>query len=151
MENTSLGGVYGTQKLPSVWSTLRGCSQIILLTKDTTIGCSLLQTYFLVSKVLERHIYSLLMDSLIYNNILSDNQYGFRKGRSTLPLLFATNDWHTTLDQRSEVAMFSLTLTKLLIQFPTRLCSTNCIILEFLLQSYAGLLTTSRGVLNERS
>jgi hypothetical protein len=37
-----------------------------------------------LSKVFERHVYSILMEYLERNSILSESQFGFRKGRSTV-------------------------------------------------------------------
>ena len=57
------------------------------------------------SKVLERHIHTLLLDFVSTKNLLSDNQYGFRKGRSTvIPLLLSVHQWHNHLQKRHQVA-----------------------------------------------
>uniref|UniRef100_A0A1X7T5A2 Reverse transcriptase domain-containing protein n=2 Tax=Amphimedon queenslandica TaxID=400682 RepID=A0A1X7T5A2_AMPQE len=41
----------------------------------------------LVSKVLERHIFSILLDHLFSNNLISDSQFGFLPQRSTTSAL----------------------------------------------------------------
>ena len=59
----------------------------------------------LTSKVLERHLHNILLDHLSSKGLLSDNQFGFRKGNSTvIPLLLATHQWHKALDKRQDVA-----------------------------------------------
>ena len=45
------------------------------------------------------------MEFLSSEGLLSDDQYGFRKGRSTVvPLLLATHDWHKSLESKHQVA-----------------------------------------------
>ena len=49
----------------------------------------------LLSKVLERHVHSLLMKHLCETDPISSSQFGFLKGRSTTgALVSAVNDWH---------------------------------------------------------
>ena len=51
---------------------------------------------------MERIILSRMTDIFIAHGLLNSNQYGFRKGRSTLHLLLeAVNDWTEILDCRS--------------------------------------------------
>ena len=58
----------------------------------------------IISKILERHIHSLLSDHLSSHNLLSANQFGFRPGRSTItPLLIAAHKWHLALEKRHQV------------------------------------------------
>ena len=58
-----------------------------------------------ISKCLERHIYRLLLEYLSSNQLLSDAQFGFCSGRSTvMPLLLATHQWHTALESHKQVA-----------------------------------------------
>jgi len=40
-----------------------------------------------VSKLLEKHIYALLLQNLIENNLLSESQWGFTSGKSTVTAL----------------------------------------------------------------
>ena len=45
------------------------------------------------------------MKFLSSKSLLSDDQYGFHKGRSTVvPLLLATHDWHKSLESKHQVA-----------------------------------------------
>ena len=54
---------------------------------------------------MERILYDQLYNYLSNFNLLSDNQFGFRKFHSTATALFdCTNDWYTNLDRK----MFSL-------------------------------------------
>lgn len=67
----------------------------------------------LPSKLLERVVHNKLMGYLLSNNLLSSRQFGFRPGGSTQEaLLYATNDWHIQLDQRSSVAAILIDLFK---------------------------------------
>ena len=59
----------------------------------------------ILSKCLERHIYKHLLEHLQTNNILTDSQFGFRNGRSTvLPLLTVVNHWHLALEKGNQAA-----------------------------------------------
>ena len=62
----------------------------------------------LVSKVLERIIHNRLSDYLSRNNLLSNQQFGFRSGFSSQEaLLTVTNDWHNLLaSNRQATAVF---------------------------------------------
>ena len=59
----------------------------------------------IISKIFEKHIHRILMEFLSSEGLLSDDQFGFRKGRSTaVPLLLATHDWHKSLESKHQVA-----------------------------------------------
>ena len=100
-------------KLPAEWKL----SHIVLIPKESSKQdvrfyrpISLLPT---ISKCLERHIYQLLLEHLSSNQLLSDAQFGFRSGRSTvMPLLLATHQWHTTLESHKQVACVFFDLRK---------------------------------------
>ena len=63
--------------------------------------------------MLGRHIYRLLLEHLSSNQLLSDAQFGFRSGRSTVMLLLlATHQWHTTLESHKQVACVFFDLRK---------------------------------------
>ena len=48
----------------------------------------------ILSKVLERHVWNLIEDFLEETGAISDRQWGFRAGRSTVSaLLSTTSDW----------------------------------------------------------
>ena len=67
----------------------------------------------LLSKVLERHVHSLLMKHLCSINPISNSQFGFLKGRSTTgALVSAVDDWHTHLDNGLEVCVVFFDLKK---------------------------------------
>ena len=100
-------------KLPAEWKL----SHIVPIPKESSKQdvrfyrpISLLPT---ISKCLERHIYRLLLEYLSSNQLLSDAQFGFRSGRSTvMPLLLATHQWHTTLESHKQVACVFFDLRK---------------------------------------
>ena len=59
----------------------------------------------IVGKILEKHIHQLLLEFMSSKGLLSENQFGFRKGRSTVtPLLLATHHWHKSLENKHQVA-----------------------------------------------
>jgi len=66
-----------------------------------------------ISKCLERHIYQLLLEYLSSNQLLSDAQFGFRSGRSTvMPLFLPTHQWQTALESHKQVACVFFDLRK---------------------------------------
>ena len=72
----------------------------------------------LLAKVLERIVHSRLYSMLEQNNILCDNQSGFRQRRSTISLLLtAVDDWAKILNSRHSVHWIS---PKLSILYPMR-------------------------------
>ena len=67
----------------------------------------------IISKILERHIHSLLFNHLSSHNTLSANQFGFRPGRSTItPLLIAVHKWHLALEKRQQIGCVFFDLRK---------------------------------------
>ena len=53
----------------------------------------------ITSKMLEKHVYSIVSDHLAENQPLSDSQWGFRKGMSTITaVLSLTHEWLSQLD-----------------------------------------------------
>ena len=66
-----------------------------------------------ISKILERCVYSQLMHHLESNNLLSTQQFGFRKRRSTetAPLLF-TDEIHRAMDQENLTGALFIDLSK---------------------------------------
>ena len=49
-------------------------------------------------------MYNIMYDHLLNNNQLSDSQWGYRSGRSTVcALLSVTNDWFAELECGSEI------------------------------------------------
>ena len=67
----------------------------------------------LISKTFEKHIHHILLQFLTRDNLLSNNQFGFRAGRSTVtPLLLATHRWHSILNNRQNVGCVFFDLKK---------------------------------------
>ena len=99
--------------VPSSWKL----SNVVPIPKDGPKNCvesfrpiSLLSV---ASKVLEKHIQCSLLEHFTNNDILSDNQYGFRRNRSTiLPILFASHRWHSSLEKNKSVACIFFDLRK---------------------------------------
>ena len=94
-----------TGKIPVDWKL----SNIVPIPKDSSkheVGSyrpiSLLP---IISKILEKHLHHLIQDFVSSNNVLSENQFGFRSGRSTItPLLLAIHQWHRSLEDKHRVA-----------------------------------------------
>ena len=58
----------------------------------------------IVSKLLEKYVYSRVWDHLIEHAPLSDYQWGFQRGKSTVSsLLCVTHEWHSLIDQQKNV------------------------------------------------
>ena len=67
----------------------------------------------LLSKVLERHVHSLLLKHLCETDPISSSQFGSLKGRSTTSaLVSAVNQWHTYLDNGLDVCVIFFNLKK---------------------------------------
>ena len=67
----------------------------------------------ILSKLLERHIYNCLMKHLNGHHPLSDNQWGFTRGKSTVgALLTAVDSWHQQLDSRIDICAVFFDLRK---------------------------------------
>jgi len=85
-----------TGQLPAKWKS----SSIVPFPKDSTP--QVVQSFHpisllpIISKILGEHLHQLVLNHLITNNILSENQYGFCSGRSTvIPLLLTMHHWNT--------------------------------------------------------
>ena len=58
----------------------------------------------IVSKLLERHVYNVIMNHLVHHNPLTTNQWGFLKGRSTVTsLLYVTDHWLKELEDGLDI------------------------------------------------
>ena len=80
----------------------------------------------LVSKVLERIIHNRVSNYLSSNKLLSDRQFGFRKGFSTQEaLLSVTNDWHKQLSSNQQVAAVFFDLRKAFDSVPHHLITKS--------------------------
>ena len=58
----------------------------------------------IVSKVLERHVYNIVLNHLVHCNPLTANQWGFLEGRSTVTsLLYITDQWLKELESSLDI------------------------------------------------
>lgn len=58
----------------------------------------------IISKTLERFVYQIIMEHLDAHSVITNQQYGFQSGRSTVtPLLLATHSWHNNMERRVRV------------------------------------------------
>ena len=74
----------------------------------------------ILSKLLERHIYNCLMKQ---PHPLSDNQWGFTHGKSTVgALLTAVDSWHQQLDSRIDICAVFFDLCKAFDSVPAAEC-----------------------------
>ena len=90
--------------LPSVWKK----SMVIPISKNQELSnpcnCHPISLLPIVSKILERHIYNLIMDHLRHYHLLSVSQWGFLEGRSTVTaLLHVTHQWLQALEDGRDV------------------------------------------------
>ena len=75
----------------------------------------------ILSEVLERHVLAYLLDWALSKSLISDNQWGFLSGRSTIGVLVTTIDkWHRCLERGSEVCAVFLDLKKAFDRVPHR-------------------------------
>ena len=75
----------------------------------------------ILSKILERHMFSLISEHLLEQNIISDNQWGFTSNKSTTTALLAlTHDWFKHLEAGIEVCVIFLDLQKAFDPVPLR-------------------------------
>lgn len=110
-----------TGRLPSVWKS----SNIVPVPKgsngDKPSNYRPISLLPIISKVLERIIYSRVVDHLVSNCPLAANQWGFMPGKSTTSaLLSATYDWFTMLEDGNEVGAVFFDLTKAFDSVPHR-------------------------------
>ena len=67
----------------------------------------------IISKILERHVYSIILEHLQMNHPLSAYQWGFLESRSTVTaLLYCTNEWFKALEDGKEVCAVFFDLKK---------------------------------------
>ena len=74
----------------------------------------------IISKTLERFVHQILMEHLSANSVITNHQYGFQLGRSTVtpPLIHGTTTWKDVF----KLAAFFLTSVKRLTVCRTRRC-----------------------------
>ena len=93
-----------TGKFPDMWK-LAGVVPIPK-SKDKNDPCNYrpISLLSIVSKLLEKIVYTILWEHLLEYYPLSLSQWGFQKGKSaTNALLSTTSDWHLFLDKRIDV------------------------------------------------
>ena len=99
----------------------------------------------ILSKVLERHVYTLVADHLDAICPLSDCQWGFRAGRSTVSaLLSTTTDWFSILETGNEICAIFFDYRKAFDSVPHRPLLNKLISLDldpFILHWIADYLT----------
>ena len=67
----------------------------------------------ILSKLLEKYVQTLLLEHLELHSPISDEQWGFTKGKSTVGAhLTATNNWHKSLEEGTDVCAVFLDLSK---------------------------------------
>ena len=92
---------------PECWK----CANVIPIPKNTSqksdpAGYRPISLLPVVSKVLEKHIYSVISDHLSEHHPIGDNKWGFQSGRSCATALLATtNAWYVALEQGKDVAV----------------------------------------------
>ena len=98
---------------PKLWKAARVVPIPKSTTKHSPSGYRPISLLSILSKLLEKHFHSLITDHLNEHHPLSDAQWGFQKGKSTLTaLLSATHDWLTQLDQNKEICCVFFDLQK---------------------------------------
>ena len=91
-------------RIPSDWKL----SHVVPIPKESS--CHSVQSFqpisllSILSKCLEKHLHQLLLEHFESNSVLSDSQFGFRKGRSTIvPLMVAVHHSHQFLERKQQV------------------------------------------------
>ena len=80
----------------------------------------------ILSKILERHVHSLITEHISVTHPLADNQWGFRARRgTTLALLTATNDWMQSLDYGIETCAIFFDFKKAFDSIPHQILITK--------------------------
>ena len=75
-----------------------------------------------VSKMLERHIYNMILYHINDTSPLSNKQWGYQGGKSTVSALLAvTHDWFKTLEMKQEVCTIFFDLKKAFDSVPHKL------------------------------
>ena len=86
---------------PNEWKTARVSP--LYKNGDNTLpeNCRPISVLSCISKVMERLLYNQLYNYLNENGLLSENEFGFRKGHSTsTALLDCTNEWYINMDRK---------------------------------------------------
>ena len=91
-------------QFPKTWKEARIAPIPKSTTKHSPSGYRPISLLSILSKLLEKHFHLLITDHLAEHHPLSEAQWGFQKGKSTLTaLLSVTHDWLTHLDQNKDI------------------------------------------------
>ena len=91
-------------KFPSLWKSARVVPIHKSGSKSDASNYRPKSLLSVVSKLLEKYVYSLLWEHLVNHAPLSECQWGFQAGKSTVALLLAaTHDWQKVIDQGGSV------------------------------------------------
>ena len=71
-----------------------------------------------IAKILEKIVYNQLISYINENNILTNNQFGFRKSHSTTTSLKSTNKWFLNIDKGLINGVLFLDLRKAFVLTP---------------------------------
>ena len=91
-----------TGKLPLDWKL----SNVVPIPKETSLCYDVrffrpIPLLSIISNCLDKHLFHLLLEYFEQNSVLSDHQFGFRSGRSTMiPLLTSVHDWQQSLERK---------------------------------------------------
>lgn len=86
----------------------------------------------IISKVLERHVYNFIFDFCNRHDVISNSQFGFRPGFSTVSALLSfTHHCFSLLDSRNSVCSIFFDLRKAFDSVPHKL--VLCLLVVFLL------------------
>ena len=113
----SIASLYNLSLRSGTLSAEWKCSNIVPIPKESSKSDArsfrLISLLPLISKTFEKHIHHILLQFLTRDNLLSNDQFGFRAGRSTVtPLLLATHRWHSILNNRQNVGCVFFDLKK---------------------------------------
>ena len=108
-------------KFPNLWKRAR----VIPIPKSTDIhspsGYRPISLLPALSKLLEKHIHSNILEHLDNNALISDCQWCFQAKKSTVTaLLSVTQDWLTALDERKDIHCTFFDLQKAFDKVPHR-------------------------------
>ena len=103
-----------TGKLPSNWKL----SNVVPLPKETSLCHDVrlfrpISLLSIIRKCPEKHLFQLLIEHFEQNSVLSDYQFGFRSGHSTMiSLLISVFDWQQSLKRKQQVLCVFMDIKK---------------------------------------
>ena len=93
-----------TGKFPKMWKTASVVPVPKSTAKNDPSNYRPISLLSVVSKLLEKIVYSLVWEHLLDHSPISDQQWGFQKLKSTTAaLLSSTNEWFKSLDRKEDV------------------------------------------------